>query len=123
MAAQCFPIVKRDDAGKIMTIFAVFTTREAAEDAAANANQWYGPDHPLTPLEVVDDRTLWLDPRKFPNQDEPTALEQGMLKIYAAAARFKQKQEEQMKADPEAYETCTADDFALWFAEFGMDDA
>jgi hypothetical protein len=48
----------------IMKVVAVFGTREAAEAWKDNANEWYGKDHPLYPLTVVDD--ILDEPRPFP---------------------------------------------------------
>lgn len=57
-------VVKRNQAGYIMMVFAVCPTSEEAHACAENANQWYGEDHPLTPLVVVDD--VLFSPRPFP---------------------------------------------------------
>ncbi len=57
-------VVKRDNKGKIMHIFAVLPTVEAAHACAENANQWYGEGHPLYPLEVY--RDVLLNPPPFP---------------------------------------------------------
>lgn len=57
-------VVKRNQAGYIMSVIATFPTREAAEEWAENANQWYGEDHPLTPLTVTTD--VLASPPLFP---------------------------------------------------------
>ncbi len=57
-------VVKRNRAGDIMMIFALFPTREEAAACAENANQWYGEDHPLTPLTVTGD--VLFQPPPFP---------------------------------------------------------
>lgn len=62
-----YPVVKRDRGGNIMTIFAVGSTPEKAQEIADNANAWYGPDHPLTPLTVVQQDTIFFDPKPFPS--------------------------------------------------------
>jgi hypothetical protein len=61
---RCSAVVKRNHAGYIMTVLAIFPTSEEAREWAENANEWYGPEHPLTPLTVVDD--VLSSPRKFP---------------------------------------------------------
>ena len=63
---NCFPVVKKDRGGNIMMVFAVCSTLEGAEACAANANQWYGEDHPLTPLVALNYTTCFFDPKPFP---------------------------------------------------------
>lgn len=57
-------VVKRNQAGYIMNVLAVFPTSEEAWNWAKNANEWYGEEHPLTPLTVVDN--ILSSPSKFP---------------------------------------------------------
>ena len=49
----------------IMMVMAVFMDKDEAYAWAANANEWYGEDHPLTPLTVDTSDTLF-EPRPFP---------------------------------------------------------
>ncbi len=66
MIARCFPVVKRRRSdGMIMMILAVFDEREKADAFAANANEWYGEDHPMTPL-TVDTGDVLRSPPLFP---------------------------------------------------------
>jgi hypothetical protein len=61
---RCSAVVKRNQAGYVMTVLAIFPTSEEAWEWAENANEWYGADHPLTPLTVTDD--ILSSPPKFP---------------------------------------------------------
>lgn len=66
MIARCFPVVKRRKSdGMIMMVFAVFDSHEEADAFAANANEWYGEHHPLTPL-TVDMGDVLRSPPLFP---------------------------------------------------------
>lgn len=62
---RCHAVVKKNRAGDIMHVFAVFMDRDKAAAFAGNANRWYGEDHPLTPLVVCGHDTLF-EPRPFP---------------------------------------------------------
>jgi len=57
-------VVKRNQAGYIMTVLATFPTANEAQAWADNANEWYGPEHPLTPLTVTTD--VLSSPPMFP---------------------------------------------------------
>ena len=63
---KCFPVVKRRRTdGMIMMVVAVFETECAAVAWKDSANAWYGEGHPLTPLEVLRQDTVF-EPRPFP---------------------------------------------------------
>lgn len=62
---RCYAVVKKDYRGMIMNVFAVWMDKDAAYECARNANQWYGEDHPLTPLEVCGHDSLF-EPPPFP---------------------------------------------------------
>jgi hypothetical protein len=49
----------------IMSIIAVFSDRKEAEAWMQSANEWYGKDHPLWPLQIVADNLL-IGPNPFP---------------------------------------------------------
>jgi hypothetical protein len=57
-------VKKRRTDGMVMMIFGFFRDRDAAYAYCANANEWYGEGHPLTPLEVIGD--ILIEPRLFP---------------------------------------------------------
>lgn len=59
-------VVKRTRTGGILTVFAIWPTSTEAQACADNANRWYGEDHPLTPLTVVDD--VLFCPPPFPEE-------------------------------------------------------
>lgn len=61
---RSFVVVKKDQRGMIMTVVATFDVHDKAQEWADNANEWYGPLHPLTPLVVVGD--VLIEPRLFP---------------------------------------------------------
>ena len=66
MIPRCYSVVKkRRNDGMVMMILAVFMDKDEAYKWAENANEWYGEDHPLTPLTVQDNDT-WFEPRPFP---------------------------------------------------------
>lgn len=52
MTPRCSLVVHKDQSRRIMTVVAVFTNSNEAQAWADNANEWYGEDHPITPLEV-----------------------------------------------------------------------
>jgi len=64
MIERSFVIVKRNYLGNIMHVAATFDVEAKAQEWADNANEWYGPDHPLTPLVVVGD--VLIEPPLFP---------------------------------------------------------
>ncbi len=64
MIGRSFAVVKKTRAGMIMSVVASFDDGEKARAWAANANEWYGEDHPLTPLVVVGD--VLIEPPLFP---------------------------------------------------------
>jgi len=65
MIPRCHIVAKCDVRGNLMYVFAVWMDRQAAQSCADNANEWYGPDHPLTPLIVLSNDALF-EPRPFP---------------------------------------------------------
>lgn len=65
MIQRCYAVVKKNRAGDIMHVFSVWMDRDAAHESARNANQWYGEDHPLTPL-VVCGHDSFFEPKPFP---------------------------------------------------------
>jgi hypothetical protein len=62
--SRSFVVVKKTRAGMIMSVVASFDDEEKAREWADNANEWYGEDHPLTPLVVVGD--VLIEPPLFP---------------------------------------------------------
>jgi hypothetical protein len=64
MIERYHAVVKRSQAGYIMSILAVFPTVVEAYAYAENANQWYGEKHPMTPLTVAKD--VLFSPSLFP---------------------------------------------------------
>lgn len=67
MVDRVFIVGKMTKMGVPMHIFAVFREREAAAACCENANEWYGEDHPLTPLTVWINTALF-EPKPFPVQ-------------------------------------------------------
>lgn len=65
MISRCYPVVKTRRDGTVMMVLAVFMDKDEAHKWAENANDWYGEDHPLTPLTVGHFDTLF-EPRPFP---------------------------------------------------------
>ena len=61
---RAYAVVSKTTSGFILQILAVFGDNKTAQEWADNANQWYGEDHPLTPLTVVGD--ILDEPRQFP---------------------------------------------------------
>jgi hypothetical protein len=61
---RCAAVVKKTQAGMTMMIFAMCDNMEKAQEVADNANAWYGPDHPMTPLVVMGD--ILFEPPPFP---------------------------------------------------------
>lgn len=65
MTTKCYLVVKHNYAGMIMTVLAVFKDKDQAHAWKDNVNHWYGEGHPLVPLAVVDQSTLF-EPNLFP---------------------------------------------------------
>lgn len=65
MTKRCYLVAKRTCRGDLLHVFAVWHDRAAAQACADNANEWYGPEHPLTPL-TVENYDVLFEPKPFP---------------------------------------------------------
>ena len=68
-----------------MIIHGVFTTEDKADTWASCANEWYGDDHPLTPIRV---EPVKKDIRPFPAAQMRAVVDAGADNTEALAALF-----------------------------------